>query len=226
MTAVASTLSQRAFEKAARLPRGPHGLHASQVAASQRERLLAAATELLGTEGYGGVTIGAICRRAGVSRATFYELFADKEACLIEAYARFARALVDAIFTAVAQDADWDAWVASAIDAYLGSLERDPVAARAFLVELEAAGPAPRARRRDAMSGFAAAFAERYRTARAADPALGELPDLVFLGLTLGIRELVRERLETEESPQLTDMARDIRLWAAAMVAGAGAGRM
>jgi AcrR family transcriptional regulator len=183
--------------------------------------LLVATTELLGADGYGGVTIGALAKRAGVSRATFYELFADKEECLIEAYARFARALVEAIFSAVTDEASWDEWVDAAIDAYLGELERDPVTARAFLVELEAAGPTPRARRRDAMHGFAAAFAERHRAARAADPSLGKLPDRAFLGLTLGVRELIREQLETAAEPNLSDLAPDIRTWVAAMVAGA-----
>ena len=189
--------------------------------ASQRERLLVALTELLGTEGYSGVTIGALCARAGVSRATFYELFADKEECLIEAYARFARALVESIFSTVGGDAGWDKWVAAAIDAYLAELERGPVSARAFLVELEAAGPLPRARRRDAMRGFAAAFAERHRQARAENPALGEIPERAFLGLTLGVRELVRERLEEEAAPRLSEMSADIRAWVGAMVAGA-----
>jgi AcrR family transcriptional regulator len=224
MSATATpTLSEQAFELAARLPRGPHNLGRDEVATSQRERLLAALTELLGTQGYGGVTIGAVCKLAGVSRATFYELFADKEECLIEAYARFARALVEAIFNAIGEDVSWDDWVSAAIDAYLDELERDPVAARAFLVELEAAGPAPRARRRDAMHGFAAAFAERHRAARAEDPALGPLPETAFLGLTLGVRELVRERLETEPEPKLSDLAPEIRTWVGAMVAGAAA---
>ena len=72
------------------LPRGPHRLARSEVAASQRGRLMTAMAELMADGGYGAVTIGELARRAGVSRSAFYENFADKETCLLAAYDRFA----------------------------------------------------------------------------------------------------------------------------------------
>lgn len=203
------------------LPRGPHKLPRGAVTASQRERLLRAMTELLAEGGYGATTIGALVGRAGVSRATFYELFAGKEECLLAAYDVFAQRLLNAIFEAVSPDAPFDVFIDEATFAYLSTLDADHVSARAFMVELEGSGSAGRERRRAAMHTFAAAFAERHRAARESDPSLGPLPERAFLGLTLGVRELIRERLEIENEPPLIELAGDIRTWAAAMVAGA-----
>ena len=72
-----STTTQAGIE---RLPRGPHRLSREQVANHQRERILAAMIAAAGTKGYGSTTIGDITRRARVSRDTFYEQFANKEA--------------------------------------------------------------------------------------------------------------------------------------------------
>jgi AcrR family transcriptional regulator len=78
-----STTAQAATD---RLPRGPHRLSRAQVESHQRERILAAMIAVAGTKGYGSTTIRDITRRARVSRDTFYEQFANKEACFLAAY--------------------------------------------------------------------------------------------------------------------------------------------
>ena len=57
------------------LPRGRHKLPREQVTAAQRERLLAAMTELLAARGYLGFGPADIAGRAGVSLGTFYGCF-------------------------------------------------------------------------------------------------------------------------------------------------------
>jgi AcrR family transcriptional regulator len=54
----------------------------------QRSRLLAAIVEIVAKHGYPDAKIADIVRSAGVSRATFYELFENKEACLLAAQAQ------------------------------------------------------------------------------------------------------------------------------------------
>jgi len=211
------------FTAADPLPRGPHSLSREDVAASQRARLLAALTELLGERGYAAVTIAELAKRAGVSRGTFYEHFAGKQACLLAAYDHFAATLLEAMTATVDEDTPWSAFVDATLEGYLGTLERDPAAARAFIVEMDAAGAEPRRRRHEAMAGFAAVLAERHAAIRRRDPALGPLPERVYLGLVLGIRELVRQRLESEPVPALRDLAPDIRVWVTATIEGAAA---
>ena len=205
------------------LPRGPHALSREEVAASQRARLIAAFTELLAESGYGAVTIGELAKRASVSRGAFYEQFASKEDCLLAAYDEFAAGLLRSMTDGVSEDASWDEFISLTLDGYLGALERDPVAARAFIVEMDAGGERARERRRQAIHGFAGLLAQRHREIQAIDSAVGDLPESVYLGLALGVRELVHERLCSQEAPRLAELRPDVMLWITAMVEGAAA---
>jgi AcrR family transcriptional regulator len=70
--------------------------------ADQRSRLLEAIVEVVARDGYPEAKIGDLAGRAGVSRATFYELFANKEACLIAAHRELGDQMIDVIGSAVA----------------------------------------------------------------------------------------------------------------------------
>jgi AcrR family transcriptional regulator len=205
------------------LPRGPHSLSREEVAASQRSRLIRALTELLAESGYSAVTIGELAKRASVSRGAFYEHFSSKEDCLLAAYDVFAAGLLEAMITGVGEDASWDEFISITLDGYLGTLERDPVAARAFIVEMDAGGEQARKRRRQAIHGFAGLLAHRHRSIQAIDPAVGDLPESVYLGLALGVRELVHERLSEETEPNLGDLRPAVILRITSMVEGAAA---
>ena len=56
------------------------------MARSQRRRILEAMVEVVAERGYPETRVVDIIERAGVSRKTFYELFADKEECFLAAY--------------------------------------------------------------------------------------------------------------------------------------------
>jgi len=204
------------------LPRGPHGLTREQVAESQRARLERAFTELLAERGYAGVTIGELARRARVSRGAFYGQFADKQACLFSAYDHFAGELLGAMTAGLRDDTTWEEFVDTALRGYLGTLERDRVAARAFLVEMDAAGPEARVRRGEGVRMLAAMLHERHEAIRRTDPGLAPLPEPIYLGLCLGVRELIRERLERGDPAPLTELAPAVTLWVTATVRGAG----
>ena len=121
------------------LPRGPHGLSRDEVQGSQRRRLLQAVTDEAAVRGYVNTTVAHIIARAGVSRATFYALFADKDACFQAAFdanaelvaAVMADALARVRTTEGADPIDRLDWV---LRAYLESLRDAPALARVFLV--------------------------------------------------------------------------------------------
>src|SRR6476659_5078578 len=81
------------------LPRGPHSLSRDEVVASQRGRMIEAMAETVAEKGYAATTVADVVARAGVSRKTFYEHFADREECFLAAY----DAAVDALFARVAE---------------------------------------------------------------------------------------------------------------------------
>jgi AcrR family transcriptional regulator len=69
--------------------------------ATRRDRLIAAAIELLETEGAGGTTVRGVCARAKLHSRYFYESFADIDALLIAVFDEVAGAVLGEIAAAV-----------------------------------------------------------------------------------------------------------------------------
>jgi AcrR family transcriptional regulator len=157
------------------LPRGRHKLTRGQVLAAQRERLMASLTELLAANGYAAVKVGQVAERAGVSRAAFYECFADKQACAFAAYDRFIEVLLGRL-AATARSDQWNVFMARLLESYLGTLQQDLVVARAFQVEMDAVGSEARRRRRESLVRFAEFLRTERERLAAADPTLRPLP--------------------------------------------------
>jgi AcrR family transcriptional regulator len=86
-------------------------------------------------KGYEAATVADAVRLARVSRGTFYELFASKEACLQAAYRAGYEVLEARIRTAVRGARDWREELRLGIRAYLRTLEEDPLFARVYLTE-------------------------------------------------------------------------------------------
>jgi AcrR family transcriptional regulator len=207
------------------LPRGPHRLSRDEVAASQRTRLMAATAAVVAEVGFTKATIAQITKVAGVSPRAFYEHFTGKEECYLAAYDTFAASLLGRVGADLPPEADWQAFLAGALTAYLRSLEDDPITARAFLIEIESAGPRARKRRHEAYAAFAALLRERHEAIRAQDPSLGPLPERLYLAITHGVRAIVCHELDTSAEPQLITLTDDLLLWITATFAGAATAR-
>jgi AcrR family transcriptional regulator len=139
------------------LPRGRHRLTRAAVEHSQRERLLLAMTQSVAERGYARTTVADVLRRARVSRETFYEQFRNKEDCFLAAYDAAASIVAEAM-TGALGPADLPAGVEARLERllsrYLATLAAEPAVARAFLVEVYAAGPAALARRVEVQQRF------------------------------------------------------------------------
>jgi AcrR family transcriptional regulator len=123
-----------------RLPAGPGDLAEPLTAHSQRGRILIAMAESCAGKGYNATTIADIVEPAGVSRATFYELFKDKEDCF---HAAMEVSLADAMGRIVAVyslDKPWATMVRDAAAAFLDLLASSPAFARMALVEAPSSG--------------------------------------------------------------------------------------
>ncbi len=162
---------------------------------AQRARLLDAVVHVVAERGYATATVADVVRRAGVSRSTFYELFASKEACFLDGYRAgvgvLAAGVHDAVRAARADGAgSWRAELRAGIGAYLRALEDDPALARTYCLEVHAAGPAALDARTEALRGFADRYARTARRAglRAPHPE-------ALLVLTAGTEQLVAERV-------------------------------
>jgi AcrR family transcriptional regulator len=134
-----------------RPPRGRHGLPPEVIARSQRDRLLEATMGVVASKGYAATTVADLTKQAGVSRTTFYELFADKEACFLAAYDSAADSLVRRISSAYEGEQRWPDRVRAGLATLLEALAAEPGQARLALVDVASAGPAAQRRLRAAV---------------------------------------------------------------------------
>jgi AcrR family transcriptional regulator len=127
--------------------------------ADQRSRLLAAIVELVARDGYPQAKIGELAKLAGVSRATFYELFSDKEECFLHAYRNQADRLSEEIDQALAERGSYRA-AQVAIEVLVGFADRERPAFDFMFHEALLAGPSAHAQR-DALVGHLRKAIER-----------------------------------------------------------------
>ncbi len=123
------------------IPAGRHTLPPEQVSALQKERLLRAIAHCTAAQGYQSTTIADIVKVARTSRSSFYEHFADKEECFLEAYEQMTRAFIDASLEAAAQTADWRAKLDAGIATYFRWMAERPEVAISTIVEVHNVGP-------------------------------------------------------------------------------------
>jgi AcrR family transcriptional regulator len=99
--------------------------------------------------GYAETRVVDVIERAGVSRATFYDLFDDLEDCFLASYDHVTDRLLETTLAAFDDDpeAAWPKRIRAAMAALLELLAGWPEAARLVLVEVFAAGPAALRRR-------------------------------------------------------------------------------
>jgi AcrR family transcriptional regulator len=123
----------------------------------QRERLLRAAGAEFAERGFGGASSDSISRRAAMSKATFYEHFANKEECVLAVCEEGIRTIRAAMAAAAAQAPTGDARarVRAGTRAFLAALTDHPDVARVMLVELIGAGPSAAQRRDEILQTFA-----------------------------------------------------------------------
>jgi AcrR family transcriptional regulator len=112
--------------------------------AARRERLLDAALELFGTDGYPATSVERLCTQAKVSTRHFYHEFQNKEAVLLAVHAQVIELGVRSTGEALAATADLPVRerITAAVDGYLRTIMTDLRRARISFVEVVGASPA------------------------------------------------------------------------------------
>jgi AcrR family transcriptional regulator len=132
------------------------GIPAEQRRAQRRAALLAAGTEIVGTQGYAKLTVGGLCSRAGLNERYYYENFASTEEVLLAVFDQVMAELTGAIVTAIAVAPDETrAKARAAIAAAVKLLTDDPRKTRIVFAEPLAA-PALNSRRAEVGRSFVA----------------------------------------------------------------------
>ena len=175
---------------------------------SQRERLIDAMIELAGHDGYQHVSIAQVSAKAGVSRATFYEQFEDKEDCLLAAFQTAAERLL-AQAPPMSPNGDWSDMARNILIRMAEALQRDPDAGRLLFVETLAGGP--RARRTQRV--VVGAFEQVVREFIDSTPVGAETLDVPPVALLGAVRSIVARYLRTHGEDELPALAEDGVTW-------------
>ena len=136
----------QAVRPAPEIARATRGRLAVSRSSRQRATLMAAMTELAAERGWQGVSVELLCERSGMSKRTFYGVFADREECFVAAMQRAVEDIAGQVRAAVGAP---DSPLADRIGRALATLlyELDVDRHRAWLVGVEAGNGSARARR-------------------------------------------------------------------------------
>lgn len=167
-----------------------------------RDRLLAAALEGIADVGWADLTIAEIVRRARVSKRTFYEHFATKDACLLALYESASSTLLDELDAAIEHVPRGESRLQAGAAFYLARLARRPRVIRTLAIEILHLGSEGLAMRRRVMRRFAA-FLRREINAAGRQPPISIAVAMVIVG---GINELTLEAFEEDRTDRLADL--------------------
>ena len=177
------------------------------VVRTQRERLLAGVVAAANRGGYARANVSAVIAEAGVSRRTFYDVFADRDDCFLAALAGAQEQLLGEISRMVAAERPERAMYA-AVGALVAFAGERPTLARFLMNEAMAGGPGALDARDGGIAAIDRLIERSYRRAEAA--AL--VPDFSGRMLLGGVYRVLASRLRRAE-PNASLVLADLLGW-------------
>jgi AcrR family transcriptional regulator len=182
------------------LPAGRHGLSPTFVIQNQRQRMMVALAQAVAEVGYAAFTVEDVVARAGVSRRTFYDQFANKHDAFLAAYDEVSGGLLAGVRSAFRDAPTFAEKVERGLHAFVAYLVSERDFAHMCIVDVLGAGPAAIERR----NGVIRAFVEQFE--QAAAEAGYDAPPLMCEAAVGAIHEIVYARLRAgliDELPRL-----------------------
>ncbi len=150
----------------ARLRPGRDSHSRDKVDGIQRARILSAMAEVVTERGLPAATVANVVARAGVSRRTFYELFADREECFLVAFDHAAGLASAAVLAEYERSGAWRERIRAGLAALLEFLDDEPNLGALCFVHSLGAGPVALERRARIVDALIAAVDEGSGTPR------------------------------------------------------------
>jgi len=161
----------------------------------------------LSEKGYTDISVADIVQHARVSKRTFYEHFADKEACYLATYSALSDDVLARIAEAGATERPAEERLVAATGAYLAALEERPALTRTFLTEIQAAGPAALKLRRSIHRRFSELLRLLVQRGQKERPGLRSISPGMAAALVGGINELVLLTVEEGRGKRLHEIS-------------------
>jgi AcrR family transcriptional regulator len=202
-----------------RLERGSKAVQVNEI---QRRRLLAAMSEVAAADGVETATVGAVCRRAGVSRRTFYDLFEARQDCFLAAFEHALDCLADELSSVWGSEGSWRHRVRASLSFLLERFEGDPVLLRLCLVESLKGTAEALERRQQALE----TLVEKIDEGRAeAGSRARDLPELTAESVVGGVAGVLQARVLSAQEPDLSSLLNPLMSMIVQPYLGAGAAR-
>jgi AcrR family transcriptional regulator len=174
----------------------------SRVSEIQRQRILIGMADVTAELGAPAVTVAHIVARSGVSRRTFYELFCDRDACLLAALDQAITHATAVVLPAYRTAGRWRERMRVALGALLGFLDEEPAMARLCVVESLGAGPEALERRTRIVRALILAVDEgRLEASAGRQP-----PPLAAEGVVGAVLAVIHARLVERNSRPLSNL--------------------
>jgi AcrR family transcriptional regulator len=188
--------------RARRLRPGP-GSHGTEVLENQRERVFGALIACVSERGYAATRVADLVEISGVSSRTFYDIFADKESCFLEAIREVVALGREAVHAEVqgrlADGADSEQGARAVLAAFAAAIADQPAAARVLFIEAPAAGPAAMVVLDEAIASLEALGAQIL----GASPVRAGMPADLVCAQIGALQEITRNRLCRGAAPEL-----------------------
>jgi AcrR family transcriptional regulator len=149
--------------------------------------------EAVGAEGYERTSVRTVLARTGIYRQAFYDNFADKDDCYLQAYDLGIERLEGLMVAAARRRETWTEQLREGLGALLDFLDSEPNVARALIVEVHAAGPAALAKRRAAQQRITAFLDQARGDGDGTEPP----PPIASEGIVAGAHAVIHSRLAT-----------------------------
>jgi AcrR family transcriptional regulator len=161
------------------------------VTSLKRQAILDGMLEAVGAEGYERTSVRTVLNRTGIYRQAFYDHFADKEDCYLQAYDAGVERVEALVVAAAADESTWTGELRAGLGALLDFLDAEPDVGRALIVEVHAAGPEALAKRGAVMARIGSFFERaREKTGGREQP-----PPIAGEGIAAGVHAIVHSRL-------------------------------
>jgi AcrR family transcriptional regulator len=178
------------------------GLGREQLSDVQRTRILSAMVDVVAERGVGNVTVAHVVACSGVSRRTFYELFEDREDCLLAACEDALKRIAAVVLLAYEAPVRWQEKLRAGLAALLRFLEFDRGRGCLVIVGTPGAGPVVLERRRRVLAQIIAVVDLGRAEGRHGEGP----PPLTAEGVVGGALSLIHARMVESDGAPLIEL--------------------
>ncbi len=153
--------------------------------------------------GAGSVSVAHVVERSGVSRRTFYEHFADREACFLAAFEDALEYASERVLHAYRSREGWRERIRAGLVALLSFVDEEPVIGRLLIVESSGGGPKVLERRRRVLAGLTSIVEQGSSEAKSGFTPLPLMGEEIVGGLFA----VIQGRLTAKDRAPLVELA-------------------